>query len=117
MAVVELAWLSEASRIDAVLDELATAGSLVHVERIPARNARFAEPSTPLSCAVRDRLGIDALWSHQAEAIDLVRAGSSVAIATGTASGKSLCFQVPVAEAVTDSIRPGTALLVFPTKA
>ena len=111
MAVLEL------PRIDAVLDELAAAGSLVHVERIEARAAHFAEPATPLFCAVRERLPIDAFWSHQAEAIDLVRAGRSVAIATGTASGKSLCFQAPVAEAVTDPIRPGTALLVFPTKA
>ena len=35
------------------------------------------------------------------EAIDLARAGHHVAVATGTASGKSLCFQVPIAEAVT----------------
>ena len=40
-----------------------------------------------------------------------------MAVATGTASGKSLCYQAPVAEAATDPIRPGTALLVFPTKA
>ena len=56
------------------------------------------------------------LWSHQATAIDHARAGRSVAIATGTASGKSLCYQLPIAEAVT-SDEPGTALLVFPTKA
>ncbi|MEY2458636.1 MAG: box helicase protein, partial [Acidimicrobiaceae bacterium] len=111
MAVLDL------PRIDGVLGDLAAHGSLVHVERIPARAARYAELATPLSCAVRDRLGIDAFWTHQAEAIDLVRAGRSVAIATGTASGKSLCFHVPVAETVGDPIRPGTALLVFPTKA
>jgi DEAD/DEAH box helicase domain-containing protein len=111
MAVLDL------PRIDGLLGDLAADGSLVHVERIAARTARYAELATPLSCAVRDRLGIDAFWSHQAQAIDLVRAGRSVAIATGTASGKSLCFQVPVAEAVSDPIRPGTALLVFPTKA
>jgi DEAD/DEAH box helicase domain-containing protein len=89
----------------------------VYVERIAARAARTAELATPLSPAIRARLRIDAFWSHQAAAIDLVRAGHSVAVATGTASGKSLCFQVPVAEAVSDPIRPGTALLVFPTKA
>ena len=111
MAVLDL------PRIDGLLGELAAGGSLVHVERIAARAARNAELATPLSCVVRDRLGIDAFWSHQAEAIDLVRGGRSVAIATGTASGKSLCFQVPVAETVSDPIRPGTALLVFPTKA
>jgi DEAD/DEAH box helicase domain-containing protein len=100
-----------------VLADLAADGSLVHVQRIEARAARYAELTTPLPVEVRDRLGVDAFWSHQAEAIDLVRAGRSVAIATGTASGKSLCFQAPVAETVSDPIRPGTALLVFPTKA
>ena len=54
---------------------------------------------------------------HQAAALDLVRGGRSVAVATGTASGKSLCYQVPIAEAVADPIRPGTALALFPTKA
>ncbi|HEV3226644.1 MAG TPA: DEAD/DEAH box helicase [Acidimicrobiales bacterium] len=109
--------LLEVPRLDTVLDDLAAAGSLVHVERIAARAARFAELSAPLSNAVRARLPVDRLWSHQAAAIDLVRAGQSVAIATGTASGKSLCFHLPVAEIVSDPIRPGTALLVFPTKA
>ncbi len=61
-----------------------------------------------------DRLPPQGLWSHQAEAIDLVRAGRSVAVATGTASGKSLCYQLPVAEAVAAG---GTSLLVYPTKA
>ena len=73
-----------------------------------------ARPGAGRACA---GLGVDSLWSHQAAAIDLARAGESVAVATGTASGKSLCFQAPIAEAATDPIRPGTALLVFPTKA
>ena len=111
MAVLDL------PRIDGLLGDLAADGSLVHVERIAARRPVTRSWPHLFSCAVRDRLGIDAFWSHQAQAIDLVRAGRSVAIATGTASGKSLCFQVPVAEAVSDPIRPGTALLVFPTKA
>jgi DEAD/DEAH box helicase domain-containing protein len=109
--------LLERTRLDGVLDELATSGSLVHVERLPARSARFSDPATPLPTRVRERLPIDAFWSHQAAALDLVRAGRNVAIATGTASGKSLCFQAPVAEAATDRIRPGSALLIFPTKA
>src|SRR4051794_2014032 len=111
MAVLEL------SPLEAVVRELDHHGSLVHVERIAARAARTATLSTPLPAHLRERLPIDEFWSHQAAAIDLVRAGRSVAVASGTASGKSLCFQVPVAEAVLDPIRPGTALLVFPTKA
>ena len=48
-----------------------------------------------------------ALWSHQAEAIDLARDGRSVVVATGTASGKSLCYQVPIAEAAAAPVRRG----------
>lgn len=88
----------------------------MHAERIPARHARHARTIEPLSPAVQDAFGHPDLWSHQAEAIDLARAGRSVAIATGTASGKSLCFQIPIAESVSGA-RPATALMLFPTKA
>jgi DEAD/DEAH box helicase domain-containing protein len=88
----------------------------VHLERIPARDARFADLAEPLPDVVRSRLPVERFWTHQAEAIDLVRGGTSVVVATGTASGKSLCFQVPIAEAAAGD-PPGTALLLFPTKA
>ncbi|HEX2574780.1 MAG TPA: DEAD/DEAH box helicase [Aquihabitans sp.] len=93
---------------------------LVHLERLPARPAAHGTLAHPLRPALAERLvelGIDDLWSHQAEAIDLLRAGRSTVVATGTASGKSLCYQLPIAEAVADPIRPGTALALFPTKA
>src|SRR5215813_4334928 len=86
---------------------------------LPARPPQPAARQPALSTIVTARLGlrgIDALWSHQAAAVDALRAGRSVVVATGTASGKSLCYQLPIAEAVLDS-PPGTALLVFPTKA
>ncbi|MEZ5145057.1 MAG: DEAD/DEAH box helicase [Acidimicrobiales bacterium] len=105
------------AEIDEVLRRLSGDPRLVHVERLPARSARVAEPARPLPPAVRDRLGVDRLWSHQAQAIDLVRRGRSVVVATGTASGKSLCYQAPIAEAAVTGIRPATALLLFPTKA
>ncbi|OWY60044.1 hypothetical protein B7486_71325, partial [cyanobacterium TDX16] len=89
----------------------------MHLERLPARAARTAPLATPLPPKVQELLPHDALWSHQAEAIDLARSGRSVAVATGTASGKSLCYQVPIAEAVATGLRPATALLIFPTKA
>ena len=93
---------------------------LAHLERIQARPARHAELAHPLTPPVAERLtelGLDPLWSHQAEAMDHLRAGRSTVVATGTASGKSLCYQVPIAEAVTDPLRPGTALALYPTKA
>ncbi len=109
---------------DAPLDSLlhaldAASGDpgLVHLERIAARPARTAGLDRHLPVEVAARLGVPDLWTHQATAIDLARAGRSVAVATGTASGKSLCFQAPIAEAVVDRLRPGTALCLFPTKA
>jgi DEAD/DEAH box helicase domain-containing protein len=93
------------------------ASPLVHLHRVPARPARTAALTRPLPAEVADRLGVDALWTHQAHAIDLARAGRSVVVATGTASGKSLCYQAPLAEAAAAPVRRGTTLLVFPTKA
>jgi DEAD/DEAH box helicase domain-containing protein len=93
---------------------------LVHLERLPGRPALTAAPARPLPGPLAERLnelGIDALWCHQAEALDHIRAGRSTVVATGTASGKSLCYQLPIAEAVADPIHPGTALALFPTKA
>ncbi len=103
---------------DALLEVLrGRSDGLVHVESIPARPARTADLSMPLPDRVAAHVPHARLWTHQAAAIDLARAGRHVAIATGTASGKSLCFQVPIAEAVTEPVRAGTALLVGPTKA
>src|SRR4029450_4470453 len=59
---------------------------------------------------------LDRPHAPQAAAINRLRAGESVVIATGTASGKSLCYQVPIVESVVVD-RRDTALLVFPTKA
>jgi DEAD/DEAH box helicase domain-containing protein len=97
-------------------DEVASPGRLVHVERIAAREARFGTLAHPLSPQLRDRLGDRELWSHQVEALDLIRAGHNVAVATGTASGKSLCYQLPIGEAILESPR-STALVISPTKA
>ena len=90
---------------------------LVHVQRLPARDPRYAELATPLPDSVAGRLPADRLYSHQAEALDLIRAGTSVAVATGTSSGKSLIYQAAIGEAAVTSVRPGTALCIYPTKA
>lgn len=102
---------------DALIEELAEDGRVAHVERFAARAPRFAEPITSISPEVRRALGDTPLYTHQAEAIDLIRAGHSVVVATGTASGKSRCFQIPIAEAANRKRSPGTALLLYPTKA
>ncbi len=105
--------------LDALAADPELAGRLVHREILPARAAEFADLAVPLPAEVSGRIaarGIERLYTHQAAAIDLLRAGSSVAIATGTASGKSLCYQVPIVESVVED-RRDTALLIFPTKA
>src|SRR5882724_1345894 len=60
--------------------------------------------------------GIDELYLHQAEALELAMAGRSFVVATPTASGKSLCFHLPVLETIARN-RQARALNVFPTKA
>jgi DEAD/DEAH box helicase domain-containing protein len=101
--------------VEALFDDGWGDDRLVHVERLPARAARHGETATPLPAHLAAALPF-ALWSHQAAALDHARAGRDVVIATGTASGKSLCYHLPIAEAVGDD-PPGTALLLFPTKA
>ena len=94
-------------------------GRLVHEIEIPARAARTAQPTCDLHPETRERLaarGYSDLYSHQCAAIDALVGGQHVAVATGTASGKSLCYQVPIVDAVVRGER-STALLLFPTKA
>jgi DEAD/DEAH box helicase domain-containing protein len=94
-------------------------GQLVHVERLPARRARRVELPDDLPEVLLSRLrgrGIETLWSHQAEAVALARGGTNVVVATGTASGKSLCYQLPVFEALLGEGHR-TALYLAPTKA
>lgn len=97
---------------------------LLHVEQIPARQARLAEWPSTVSPAVLSALlasGIDRPWSHQRAAVDLAAAGEHVVLATGTASGKSLGYLVPVLGALADAagsgVRGPTALYLAPTKA
>ncbi len=108
-----------ASLIEDLTGEPGYRGQLVHVERLPARPARLVglpeDLPEPLPGRLRSR-GITALWSHQAGAIALARAGTHVVVATGTASGKSLCYQLPVFEALLGAGHR-TALYLSPTKA
>lgn len=103
--------------LDTFVTSLIDDPRFVHLERIPPRSARHAELARPLPEAISHLRPDDGFWSHQATAIDLVRDGRSVVVATGTASGKSLCYRVPIAETIVDAPRASTALLLFPTKA
>jgi len=90
-----------------------------HVEALARRSAVFADVTGGLHPAVRQTLdddGVAQLYSHQAEAIEEIRAGKNVVIVTGTASGKTLCYNIPIVEAVIDDPL-ATALFLYPTKA
>src|SRR5438309_1643051 len=95
-------------------DEVLTA-----VRQFPAREAKFrlmpAWVTSALAEAYRTK-GIEQLYSHQASTAELVRDGKNVVVVTPTASGKTLCYNLPVLNAVLEN--PDTrALYLFPTKA
>jgi len=94
-------------------------GQIVHISDIPPREAEFRETAAQIGASIRKALaslGIDRLYSHQAHAIDLIREGRNVAVVTSTASGKTLCYNLPVLETLLDD-SASTALYMFPTKA
>ncbi len=66
--------------------------------------------------AALERIGITALWSHQADAWDAVMRRGHTIVTTGTASGKSLCFNLPVLHMLSLDSR-ARALYLYPTKA
>jgi len=92
---------------------------LRHVAELPARGGRphrwpeWAEPDVVRAFAGR---GIGSPWAHQAAAAELAHAGRHVVISTGTASGKSLAYQLPVLNALATDPR-ARVLYLSPTKA
>jgi DEAD/DEAH box helicase domain-containing protein len=92
---------------------------LRHVADLPPRQARpqawphWADPDVVQ--AFHDR-GISAPWSHQVEAANLAHDGRHVVLSTGTASGKSLAYQLPILTAFATDPR-ARALYLSPTKA
>ena len=94
-------------------------GQIVHIERIPRREAVYGDLAPPLSGEIANalnRLGITRLYCHQAESIEAVRHGESIAVVTSTASGKTLCYNIPVLEALEKDAK-ARALYIYPTKA
>ncbi|MBC8448607.1 MAG: DUF1998 domain-containing protein [Chloroflexi bacterium] len=94
-------------------------GQIVHVQRLPARQARYGKLRHRLSPALRAALkhaGTPRLYTHQVQAINAAFAGQHLVVATSTASGKTLCYNVPVLETLLAD-RAARALYLFPTKA
>ncbi len=117
-------------RTDRPLDGLLTgaperAERLTHTEILPSREGTRVDWPEWTPAVLRERWqarGVTAPWAHQVEAAEAARTGRHVVVATGTASGKSLAFQLPALTAVLESRRRNgrrgaTVLYLSPTKA
>jgi DEAD/DEAH box helicase domain-containing protein len=100
----------------ALWDDLLEGEELAHLETVPAADARTTDLPEDLDGRVRDAMPFDALYAHQRLAWDSAARGAHLILATGTASGKSLAFNLPVLDALARSPK-NRALYLYPTKA
>jgi DEAD/DEAH box helicase domain-containing protein len=115
--------LDERDEIDRFIDDVRNSNGfstqISHHTTIPPKNPRFGRPSTPLPKPLAGALramSIERLYHHQVQAIDAIEAGHDVLVATPTASGKSLIYNIPVAKMLLER-KGGHALYLFPLKA
>ncbi|HKD97002.1 MAG TPA: DEAD/DEAH box helicase [Micromonosporaceae bacterium] len=105
---------------DELLDRLVRDRDRVtHIEHVPPRAGRVAPWPGWVPEALRDALGergVTAPWTHQVAAAEAAWAGRHVVVSTGTGSGKSLAYQMPVLSALAADAR-ATAIYISPTKA
>ncbi|HBE05713.1 MAG TPA: hypothetical protein DCY85_04415, partial [Firmicutes bacterium] len=94
-------------------------GQAVHIEKIGGGEAVYDDLQTPLPeplvASLRSK-EIERLYCHQVQCIELLRQGKNVAVVTSTASGKSLCYNLPVLETMLSNTQ-ARALYIYPTKA
>jgi len=93
--------------------------NITHWEVIPPTPARLYEIPNSLNSRLKSALsnsGIFSLYSHQKVAIEKIHRGQNVIISTGTASGKTLCYNLPILNSILEKPET-TALYIFPTKA
>jgi DEAD/DEAH box helicase domain-containing protein len=106
-----------ADLIDRLVAE--SGGAVTALRRFPARPARTVPiPDTVdprLTAALRTR-GLEALYTHQAETLEWLAKGGHCVVVTPTASGKTLCYNLPVLQALLTE-PAARALYLFPTKA
>ncbi|XP_052301688.1 ATP-dependent helicase hrq1 isoform X5 [Populus trichocarpa] len=105
--------------VEHLREGIGSKGQIVHVEDIDSRKPIYVQVPNVLSDNMKSALkcmGITKLYSHQAESILASLSGKNVVVATMTSSGKSLCYNVPVLEALSQDLS-SCALYLFPTKA
>ena len=104
--------------LDSLLAEEGMRERLTHLETLPERDPDpepFPDLPDPLPARL-DLLGIGGLYPHQRRALDLIESGLNVIVATGTASGKTLVYDLAFAKRAVED-RRSTGLFLFPTKA
>src|SRR6478735_5327833 len=105
--------------LDSLTADPAEAANLVHVEHLPARDPKplpFPNDLPEVLVSRLSLLGVEGLYEHQLLGLETLRGGRNVMLATGTASGKSLVYQIATAESALVTPK-ATALFLFPTKA
>ena len=119
MSDVGITGAAEGTRVADLLARWSADPAARHVEALPASPGRTADWPNWVPAELRTALaarGVTQLWTHQARMAELARARRHTVVATGTASGKSLGYQLPVLTALLDDHR-ATALYLSPTKA
>ncbi len=105
--------------VAAAWDELLSGEELAYATEMPAREARLVPIPEGLNPRVQEALhaqGIVGVYGHQAEAFESASRGEHLVVATGTASGKTLAFNLPVLDALATEPKL-RALYLYPTKA
>src|SRR2546421_1631113 len=100
----------------ALWDELLEGEQVAHVETVPPEDPRTVSLPEGLEPRLREALSFPALYAHQGEAFAAAERGEHVILATGTASGKSLGFNLPVLDTIAREPK-SRALYLYPTKA
>jgi DEAD/DEAH box helicase domain-containing protein len=105
--------------VDMLRTDRTIGGNISHWHTVPAKEARFADFPPELDRRLVKAFaarGIEKLYTHQRDAIDKALSGQDFVVVTPTASGKTLCYNLPVLHAILKN--PGArALYLFPTKA
>lgn len=111
--------MSVASVVKSIKERQAHSTTFTSVHTMPALEAKFGDWPIGLDPRLRrslDKSGKQRPYSHQAQCFDYLAQGHNVVVVTPTASGKTLCYNVPVLQAIVEDPEV-TAIYLFPTKA
>jgi len=105
--------------LEAFKTDRAISQNIVHWELFPPRPGQYSDFPDYLDqnlVRILQSRGIQKLYSHQRDATDLIHDGKNTVIVTPTASGKTLCYNLPVLDSIIKN-KSTRALYLFPTKA